>query len=304
MSDPDANPEHFLTLLDPVRIDPAPVRGSTRYQSIQERAMTLTHPSTETNTAPQHSASPLGPKSPNGRRGTVRLGSPQGRRLVLVGAAAAVVLAIVSVLTLVQSPQPSAAATIQKAATATGDVSRFRGHVTKEGGDQTGSSEGTAEVDGSRYRFSYDGDDGPTVQTLIGDTVWETVAGKTTSQPYDAVGNGSLAPFASSSEAVVHASLADSSIRNAGVEQVGSVEATHYEIRPSDTTRAALGDLTPSVLAWFELEYPESVTQIDVWVTENLIRRIRVAAREAGSVTSSTTDFFDFGADIHIEPPA
>lgn len=58
------------------------------------------------------------------------------------------------------------------------------------------------------------------------------------------------------------------------------------------------------VLAWFELEYPESVTQIDVWVTENLIRRIRVAAREAGSVTSSTTDFFDFGADIHIEPPA
>jgi len=54
---------------------------------------------------------------------------------------------------------------------------------------------------------------------------------------------------------------------------------------------------SPSELAWFEMEYPEDVTVIEVWTTDTLMRRINVEGRSS----TSTTGFLDFGADIGVK---
>ena len=55
--------------------------------------------------------------------------------------------------------------------------------------------------------------------------------------------------------------------------------------------------LSPSELAWFELEYPEDVTVIEVCTKDTLVRRINVGGRSR----TSTADFLDLGADIGIK---
>ncbi len=304
MTHPEDTPEERLTRLDPVRTDPAPRRGSTRYESILETAMNTANvpiPMTESQGLPDPASPVIAfEESSTRRRGPRR--PRRSRRFVLTGAAAAAVLAAVAVVALGSNEQPSAAATVAEAATNTGEITRLRARLTRQIGDEP-KSISTAEIDGSNLRINYAGDDGPTVMTIVGDTVWETVADETTSQPYDEIAQGRLAPFGSSSEAVVRAALHQSEVEAIGPERVGGVDATRYRIRPSTATRAALSDLTPAVLGWFELEHPEQVTEIDVWVTDDLIHRIQVTSDAGDTVGSATIDFYDFGADITITPP-
>jgi len=54
----------------------------------------------------------------------------------------------------------------------------------------------------------------------------------------------------------------------------------------------------------FELENPQGVTSLDVWVADDLIRRVALTFAEGDAVGSTEIDFSDFGADISVEPPA
>jgi len=84
-----------------------------------------------------------------------------------------------------------------------------------------------------------------------------------------------------------------------GRETVRGVPTTHYRITLDDAARAGLAGLEPGARGWFDLSDPEEVRTVDVWVGGDLIRRMQVQSDDS----TSTTDYYDFGADIAIEPP-
>jgi len=230
------------------------------------------------------------------------------KRWTAAAAIAAVLGAVVVLIMLQPGGATSASAAVRAAAVNTGSEDSFRAVLTVEYPDGT-SRIGSAVFDGPDARIeSQDRSPSGTVTyresyTIIGDTIWTTVEGVTTSEQVKT--NDRLAPFAKASETVVTAALQGSKVTDLGTDTLNGTEATHYRVELDGTSHAALGALTPSVLAWFELEYPEQVTTLDLWVSDGLIRRIHVVSDgcDPGCPTS-TTEFSDFGADISIQPPA
>lgn len=271
---------------DPVRNDPPPVKGSIRYHSILEETM-------RTDAIRGH--------TPTSMRDQSRPRRWSGRRLALTAAAAVVVAAVVTVGVLQPGHEPSAVAAVRTAAINTGDTESLRATLKVQYAD--GSSSSTfGEMNGPDVRIrterlSTDGTVTGETVTVVGDTIWETRGEDTTAQ---LVGDDRLVPFADASEAVLEAALKAAGVTALGTESIGGIEATHYQIELDDTSQAALAGLTPGELAWFELEYPDSVTHIDVWVADNLVHRIQVR----GEASTSIIDFFDFGAAITIAAPS
>lgn len=72
-----------------------------------------------------------------------------------------------------------------------------------------------------------------------------------------------------------------------------------YRLSLTGAARDALAALPAGQTAWFELEHPEEVSSIDVWVAGDLIHRITVdqGPRDA------TVEFFDFGRPVEITAP-
>lgn len=274
-----------LSSADPVRSDPPPVEGSTRYHSILEETM-------RTDAIPGH--------TPTNMRDQSRSRRWSGRRLALTAAAAVVVAAVVTVGVLQPGHESSAVAAVRTAAINTGDIESLRATVKVQYAD--GSSSSTlGEMNGRDVRIeteqvSVDGTVDNQTLIVVGETGWETSNGITTPQP---IGDR-LVRFADASEAVLEAALKAAGVTDLGSENVGGIKATHYQIELDDASQAALAGLTPGELAWFELEYPDSVTLIDVWVADNLVHRIQVESEDSTSVT----DFFDFGAAITIAAPS
>lgn len=279
MADTDDRLMDLLATLDPTCTDSPPAQGSFRYASIQEKAM--------------------------------RSRAPSRGRGVFVAAAAAVAVAVVAFGVLQPAGRQDASAAVRAAAVNTGEFGSLRAELNVVYADGR-SLVGTAEVDGPDMHIdtlerSYDGVVSHRESyTVFGDTIWTTIEGVTTSEPIRP--NDRLDPFAEASEAVVIAALKGSEVSDLGTESLGDLQANHYRIMVDDASRAALGALPPSTLAWLELEYPEQVTMVDLWVSDGLIRQVRVESEEcapACSVSStSTTELFDFNADITIEPPA
>lgn len=274
-----------LSSVDPARVEPAPAKGSIRYDSILEAAMTTAPPLEHRSTAPH-------PPVISRRR---------GRRMAFA-AAAVIVLAVATAGALQLGQQPNAAAAVRAAALNTGDTASLRATLTVRHSD--GSSSSTLEeMSGTDMhiqtkQLSAGGSASTETYTVVGGKMWTTVGAKTT---FQTVGPGDrLATFAGASEAVLTAALQSSEVSNLGSEEIGTSDAIHYRIVLDGKSRAVLAKLTPGELAWFELEYPDSAKQIDVWVAEKLIRRIRVRSEQS----TSNTSFFDFGADISIVAPA
>ena len=235
-------------------------------------------------------------------------------RWTIAAAIAAVLGAVVVFSILPTGGASDAAAAVRAAAANTGDESSFRVAITIE--DSDGSSQtGSAEVDGPDLHIesqsrSADGAVHSESYTIIDDTIWTTVEGVTTSARVKP--NDRLAPIAAASESVVTAALQGSRVTDLGTEILNGAESTRYQMELDDTSRAALGALRspvgPNVLAWFELEYPEYVTTLDLWVSDGLILKIQVVSDygngSARCCPISTTEFSDFGAEISIQPPA
>lgn len=276
-----------LARLDPAATDPPSPRGSVRDRQILERAMsptTTTRPETE----------PTAIARPTRRR----------RWPALVGAAA-VAAAVLSVLVVTRPDgklDPVAAITL--AADTTGAVDSLRVRGTYEDGRGTRTLEG--ETDGSDSSIRITGEDGSSEwRVVVGDQLWEDEEDGPITVTPDMVN----APFPGASEAVLTAALRGSEVRELGTEEVAGVEATRYAIDLGEEGIAALSALAPSQVAQFELEYPQGVTALDVWVADDLIRKIVVVSEQAsgsgdeGETLRVDLEFSDFGADITIRPP-
>jgi hypothetical protein len=282
-----------LTHLDPTMADTPPVPGSSRYHLILEHAMTTT----ETTANNDRGVTDPAPK----RRRRRRIG-------VAATAAAAAIIAITAIAVFEpgRTPAPvSAREALATAAATTGEVSSLRSEATYDSGDEP-PTRLTGEIDGLDYTSTFrrvepDGTENTSTVTVIGTTRWEEADGKVTKTQSPPESNN--APFPQASEAVVKAALTGSNVTDLGTEPVRGQEAQHYRIKLTDESKAALGALDPSQLSRFELEYPEGVVGLEVWVADDLIRRISVRSDwETGE--GSTIEFFDFGADITIRPPA
>lgn len=83
-------------------------------------------------------------------------------------------------------------------------------------------------------------------------------------------------------------------------ETVDGVATTRYDIRLSDESVAALSALTPNELAWFELEYPDEVHTLSVWVADDLVQRIEIVYRDQ---VTTRARFFNFDGNITITAP-
>ncbi|MEO6627959.1 MAG: hypothetical protein ABIP03_05260 [Aquihabitans sp.] len=136
----------------------------------------------------------------------------------------------------------------------------------------------------------------------VGDTVWDD-EGKHTALPEQR--NAAYAP---SSEAVVKAILDGSTLKDLGDQDVRGATARHIRATLTPASRTALAALSPSQVAMFELENPDKIDTLDLWIADDLIRRMRVAADwgENGQpeVNVATIEFYDFGADITIAAPS
>lgn len=295
MTDPDPLLA-TLAALDPTIADPPPEPGSPRHRLILERAMSTTEPRTDSE--PERGPAPVVPVDR-------RVPRRARRRLLALagGAAAAAVLAVVAVTVLgAPGDRPDPVAALTEAADATGDVDslRVRGTYT----DAEGTRTLNGEADGSDSHIVLTSPDGAAEErTVIGDQMWDDEEDGPITVTPDLVN----APYPEASRAVVRAALRGAVVEDLGSETAGGVEADHYAIELGDAGIAALGALSPTLVAQFELENPAGVTALEVWVAEDLIRRIEVETTvDMGGqvqVTRVTLEFLDLGADITIEPP-
>lgn len=296
--------------MDPTRADTPPEPGSIRYDSILERSMTTNDSLTEQPDnasvgagVPLHAAHP---EAKDIKSSEIAVGrrSRTGRALVTLAAAVVIVIALVVVGPFGSSTEASASEVVTIAARTTGDETAFRGAlVIDEGGEVRRS---TAEVDGLDIRVTAEGSTTPAFVVIDG-VMWSfDENGSATSEPVEP--GGGLEAFGPSSEAVVLAALQSSSIEELGDQEIRGQVAAHYRISLDDTAKAALGALSPGQLAWFDLENPQQASTLEVWVSDDLVRRIEVQSTygDSGNDTTRTasTEFYDFGADITIEPPA
>lgn len=284
-----------LAALDPTAADSPPVPGSTRYLSMLENAMTRT-----TDLVPTDD-----PTSEDNR--VTRTRRPRGLAIAL--AAAAVVALIVGIVVVGPGSDPapaSAAEALAQAAETTGDATTLRAEATYERPDST--SRLTVDVDGTDFRMethstNADGHEERARTVVIGNTVWDE-DGKRTA-PSEELN----APYAPSSEAVVNSIIDGSTLEDLGNDDVRGISARHIRATLTPTSRLALSALSPSQVAMFELEYPDDVDTLDLWIADDLIRRIRVPVNEGTDPSGepqtkvATIEFYDFGADITIAPP-
>lgn len=276
-----------LTHLDPVGHDTPPAVGSPRYLNIKENAM-------QTITRPDQAPTPVTKQpTPNHRRSRVTLG---------VAAAAAALLAG-AVLVIDPGGSKPVEALVLDAAENLAEYDSFRATLVR---DQLDGShyEGTGEFDGDSFRSDFVETDanGSAVHTegltIIGDTIWTEQNGEVSVEQTGP--NDRLSRFPEASQAVINAALTGADVTELGTETIRGKDAERFEIVQTAESKAALSSLTPFELAWFELEYPDAVTQIDVWIADDVIQQITVVDPSYGT---TTTTFYDFGADIDITPP-
>jgi hypothetical protein len=321
MSDRSDSLLRRLSEIDPAREDPGPAEGSRRYHSILEAAMrTAKYPD---------------PIATTDRRPT-RL---HPRQRLLVAAAAVVVVAAAAVAIVLAQPQnaltPEAA--LAAAATNLGDATSLRGTIVEQnvtygqGGEpNTSTWTNTFVVDGDYIQAvvrdapaGYSSSDYSSV--IMGEGhVWGTKPDGTTSElPYSE--EARLAPFTEASRTFLEAALAEASVVEVASEKVRDQPATHYRLDQVDTLGGSgpLAQLPESVLGWFGLESAgaenERIT-VDVWVSDGVIARCTIdqirenpedsadddwLTNNAGDFRITTTfELYDYGADIHVEPPA
>ena len=283
-----------LAALDPTTADRPPVPGSTRYLSILEVAISRVPELTQADAA-------TGTNEVAGHR--------RHRRLAASVAAAAIVALAVGIAVVAPGSDPapaSAAKALAKAAETTGEVTAIRVEATYERPGTTNRL--VAEVNGTDQRIkaivtNADGSEERATIVVIDDTIWEDGAKRT------AVPEELNAAYAPSSVAVVEAILDGSTLEDLGDEDVRGQSARHIRATLTPASRSALSALSPSQVAMFELEYPEAVNTLDVWIADDLIRRIVVTIEADGgnngepSTNVATVEFYDFGADISISAP-
>ncbi|MDP9799441.1 hypothetical protein J2S43_007953 [Catenuloplanes nepalensis] len=285
MPDHDDVTMALLRSLDPAAAEEPPAPGSARYDEILRRAKGGA------------------PAAPVHKRALRR------RPLAwMTAATTAVAASVVTVLALggtgaVPSPfAPVASATtahqaVLLAADATADVPSLRtsGVMVHEDGVRSTSA---TEVSGGDFKLVWWIGTVTVTSYVIDGKWWERASDDPGLRTGETDGGPYLAPFGESTRAVVRTALDGTQVQDLGGEVVRDAQTTHYRVELNTASRAALSKLPDLQRAWFNLENPGEVTSIDVWVAGDLIHRISVVG-----LTSSTIDFYDFGAPITIAVP-
>ena len=164
----------------------------------------------------------------------------------------------------------------------------MRGHAAF---DHPGDPTTTADIewDGRSSRIVFHEAGCVRTVTTIADTVYEEFDGQI--QTVQATVANSLAPFPKSARDVVRAVVTNNDVRQ--------VEADHYRLTMTDSSRQALGGVAKGELAWFDLDSPEFVNSVDIWVSGDRLDRLTMT----GSFGSSDMRYSDFGAPITITVP-
>lgn len=302
MTDPDDRLLRELAALDPTAADAPPTTGSVRHTEILERAMTTTRSDHD---LPPTEAGADG-RADRGRSRRWRA------RVLAVAAVGAVVLGTVTVLvTLEPDRELTPAAAVTEAADRTGEELTLRSEYRQDddagglrivrsehrGGDLRRSIS-AVDAEGN-VRTDVDTDE---VKVYIGDTGWIVDGDEITE--VDVPRDERNAPYAVASAAIVDAAVTESTVTEIGEEDVRGTAATHYRIRLDAAAIRRLEALPVNQRSGFELEYPGNVRSLDVWIGDGYLRRIRVIQEFEGPDSPGTTvEFYDFGADITIEPP-
>ena len=283
----------LLSELDPISHDAPPAEGSPRFIAIKENVMqTIARPESTTEHRP---VEPLKSSRPHsGRRPS---------RALLGVAAAGIALLAGAIIVVDPGGSPSAEALVLDAADNLAQYDSLRVDLARDLVDGS-TYEGTGEFDGQSVHTEFVETDaaGEFVYTegitVIGDTIWTDNNGEIFEE---ATGpNDKLTPFPDASRAVITAALDGADVEQLGTDTIRGSEAERFQIELTDQSHAALNRLTPFELAWFELETPDAVTQIDVWIADDIIQQITVVDPSYGT---TTTTFYDFGADIDIQAP-
>lgn len=294
-----------LTGLDPMRTGGAdagapPDPRSHRYHQILERAMQLTDVPPTNDDAVR----------PAERTPTPRPVRRRHRRAAMLAAAAAMIGAMVTgavVLGVNGGPDPVAA--LSRAADATAEVTSLRATLTRTGNGQEHRSEIAVSGDDQRIEShgTYaDGHVEGSTTVVIDDQITQVALDGSVETSTIDDDSERLRPFAASSAAVVDTVLASGDVTDLGSASVDGIEARHYRLDLDNASRQALAGLDPTQLAWFQLDYPDEITTLDVWVADDLIRRIditsEVSADGEPATVTTRVDYFDFNSDVTISP--
>lgn len=287
MNEPDDELRRLLQGHDPTTDEHPPARDSHRYRTILETAMTTTDSPTNTDAGHPGTARP----APAARR---------WRTAALVAAAVALVALTTTVVVGVDAPD--ALATVNEAAVAMTDITSLKGRLEVSSPERAGTSRIRVDGDDVEIRSSSnyaDGHSEASTFTVVDGFAYETIEGRTSRRAFEA--DAGLAPFGSSSTAVITAATTTGSqVVEAGTERIGDVSATRFDIDLAPTSIDALAALTPNQLAWFELENPDRVESMSVWVADGLVRQIRI---DHGDRTTLSR-YFDLNRTNRIEAPA
>jgi hypothetical protein len=288
--------------LDPVGADETPEPGSPRYHRILETAMNTT---TDNTTADRRVADASGERrAPGGSVDSPTFWGSRSSRL-FVAAAALVVLAV-GAMTLRPGGTPSAEAQIRSAAEELGEIESLRATLTTNEEDGTVRTS-TADIAGDRYAivdqfFAHNGDLVESGYTVIDGIAYQSengvLIGSGPAEPTDW-----LTPFADASAQVIAAAVTGAEITDLGETEIDGITVDRFLLTMTDESRAALAELTPHELAWFELEYPQDVVSIEVWVADDLIHVLTMTPVAGLNIGVRELRYFDFNEPITIVAP-
>ncbi len=287
MASDDSKFRELVTALDPIGDERPPSPGSDRYLKILENAM---HADIEATTDLSDGTSTEKDRFSRHRR--------TRRRFT---AAAAAVLVIAAAALVAQSANaPNAQATVSEAARALAEITSLEAKLTATSPHQQSTSH--LRVNGDNFEIKdsttyADGHSEASTTTVVDGVRYEEIEGEITRSPTRT--GDRLTPFGSASEAVISAAMTGASVIDAGSERVGSADSTRFDVKLSEASVAALSALSPSELAWFELEYPDQVDSISIWIGDGVIRQVTIG--QGDSVTKLT--YSSFNSDITISAP-
>lgn len=195
---------------------------------------------------------------------------------------------------------PTAHAEVSDAAAALGEVHSLEGERLITSPDVVGRS--AIAVSGSDYQVRSeaiyaDGHVEASDRTVIGDRVFESSGDGTEVSTIEQPQRN--APFGEASAAVVKAATTGAAVTRSGSAEVDGIASTRYEVAVGGKATDALAELPPSVLAWFDLENPERVESMTLWVADGIIHQVELASQ----VATTRTRFFNFNGDVEIAKP-
>jgi hypothetical protein len=279
----------LIARLDPARHEQPPAPGSDRYRAILETATGL---SVDAPTAIDGDPASVGAARRHRRR--------WGR---VAGVAAASLAATGAVVVWQFGDGPTTAGAVRSAAQALGDVTSYEGQRTHE---QPGVSveTDTLRVDGDDFEFVsetrfVDGRVERFAVTVVDGIHYVSEDDEPVASPLRP-GDGLDGSYADASAALVGAALDGSDVTEAGSQTISGVLTTRYDIALTARSIDALSSLTPEQLAWFDLDDPNQIDQLSVWIADDHIHRIEIAHSDGAT---TRTAFSNLNDDITITPP-